>query len=86
MRGRVPGRDHKEGDRHRKDVAREQGLRDVGIECFEVVGGDLGDIDLVVKRMHAARARSLLPRTGRAPLDAGAARPGGRLGQLHAVL
>lgn len=63
--GEYQGLDHKEGDRHRKDVAREQGLRDVGIECFEVVGGDLGDVDLVVKRMHAARARSSF----RAPAD-----------------
>ena len=57
--GEYQGADHKEGERHRRDVAREQALRDVGIECFEVVGGDLGDTDLVVKRMHAARDRSL---------------------------
>jgi hypothetical protein len=57
--GEYQGADHKEGERHRTDVAREQSLRDVGIECFEVVGGDLGDVDLVVKRMRAARARSL---------------------------
>ena len=63
--GEYQGADHKDGDRHREDVAREQKLRDVGIECFEVVGGDLSDIDLVVKRMHAARARALF----RAPAD-----------------
>ena len=57
--GEYQGADHKEGDRHREDVAREQKLRNAGIECFEVVGGDLTDIDLVVKRMHAARRRSL---------------------------
>lgn len=56
--GEYQGADHKEGDRHRNDVAREQKLRDAGIECFEVVGGDLTDVDLVVKRMHAARARA----------------------------
>ena len=63
--GEYQGADHKEGDRHREDVAREQKLRDAGIECFEVVGGDLTDVDLVVKRMHAARARALF----RAPED-----------------
>lgn len=57
--GEYQGADHKDGDRHRADVAREQGLRDVGLECFEVVGGDLSDSDLVVTRMHAARSRSL---------------------------
>ena len=36
-----------------------EALRQVGIECFEVVGGDLSDDGLVVKRMHAARNRSL---------------------------
>lgn len=57
--GEYQGADHKDGERHRSDVAREQALREVGIECFEVVGGDLGDRDLVVERMHAARSRSL---------------------------
>lgn len=56
--GEYQGAEHKDRERHRKDVAREQGLRDAGLECFEVVGGDLGDRDLVVKRMHAARQRS----------------------------
>lgn len=63
--GEYQGAEHKDGDRHRSDVAREQALRDVGLECFEVVGGDLGDRDLVAKRMRAARARSLF----RAPAD-----------------
>lgn len=57
--GEYQGADHKEGERHRDDVEREQKLRDHGLECFEVVGGDLGDRDLVVKRMLAARRRSL---------------------------
>ena len=57
--GEYQGADHKDGERHRKDVAREQALRDVGLEYFEVVGGDLTDTDLVVKRMQAARQRSL---------------------------
>jgi hypothetical protein len=63
--GEYQGAEHKESARHRKDVAREQRMRDVGLECFEVVGGDLADVDLVVKRMHAARSRSLF----RAPAD-----------------
>lgn len=57
--GEYQGADHKDGERHRRDVAREQALRDVGLEYFELVGGDLADTDLVVKRMHAARERSL---------------------------
>ena len=57
--GEYQGAEHKDGARHRKDVAREQGLRDAGLECFEVVGGDLADGDLVAKRMQAARQRSL---------------------------
>ncbi len=56
--GEYQGADHKEGERHRSDVAREQALRDHGLECFEVVGGDLQDRELTVKRMHAARERS----------------------------
>lgn len=62
--GEYQGADHKDGERHRTDVAREQALRDAGIECFEVVGGDLSDVDLVVKRMYAARARSLFRSPG----------------------
>lgn len=57
--GEYQGADHKESARHRDDVAREQRLREHGLECFEVVGGDLQDRELVVKRMVAARRRSL---------------------------
>lgn len=64
--GEYQGADHKEGERHRRDVAREQRTRDVGLECFEVVGGDLQDRPLVVKRMQAARGRSrFLPESER---------------------
>lgn len=56
--GEYQGADHKDGERHRADVAREQALRDHGLECFEVVGGDLQDRDLTVKRMVNARERS----------------------------
>ncbi|NYE35325.1 hypothetical protein F4692_000429 [Nocardioides cavernae] len=65
--GEYQGADHKDGQRHRQDVAREQSLRDHGLECFEVVGGDLADRDLTVARMLAARRRSrFAPAEGRA--------------------
>ena len=57
--GEYQGADHKDGARHRDDVARLQRMRAVGLEVFEVVGGDLSDRDLVVKRMLEARNRSL---------------------------
>ena len=57
--GEYQGAHHKRSDQHRRDVARFQALRDVGLECFEVVGGDLDDVELVVKRMHATHDRSL---------------------------
>jgi hypothetical protein len=63
--GEYQGADHKEGERHRHDVAREQKLRDHGLECFEVVGGDLTDRDLTVKRMVNARERSKFEPEGR---------------------
>ena len=56
--GEYQGADHKDGDRHRLDVAREQRLRDHGLECFEVVGDDVQDRELTAKRMVAARERS----------------------------
>ena len=56
--GEYQGADHKDGPRHRADVAREQRLRDHGLECFEVVGGDLADRPMVARRMLAARARA----------------------------
>lgn len=56
--GEYQGADHKDGQRHRDDVARDQRVRNAGIETFEVVGGDLGDRNLVVKRMLEAHRRS----------------------------
>ena len=69
--GEYQGADHKDGQRHREDVARHERLRAAGIEAFEVVGGDLTDPDLVAKRMHAARDRSpfLAPEARRWTLD-----------------
>ena len=40
--GEYDGADHKEGERHRKDVEREERYRDHGLEYFTVVGGDIG--------------------------------------------
>jgi hypothetical protein len=65
--GEYQGADHKEGEQHRRDVDRDQRLRNAEIETFEVVGGDLTDRDLVVKRMVTARRRSKFrPATQRA--------------------
>jgi hypothetical protein len=65
--GEYDGEDHKDGARHRKDVAREERYRDHGLEYFEVVGGDLRQRHLVVTRMHNARRRAkFLPPESRA--------------------
>lgn len=56
--GEYDGEDHKDGQRHRKDVARELAFRDHGLEYFTVVGGDLRDRPMVVRRMHGARGRA----------------------------
>lgn len=56
--GEYDGAAHKSGRRHREDVAREERFRGVGLEYFEVVGGDLQDRALVAKRISAARERA----------------------------
>ena len=56
--GEYDGVDHKARDRHRRDIAREQRFREHGLEYFSVVGGDLRDTELVVKRIRAARRRA----------------------------
>ncbi len=56
--GEYDGVDHKDRDRHRKDVEREQRYREHGLEYFTVVGGDLRDRDMVARRIHAARSRA----------------------------
>lgn len=56
--GEYDGFHHKEGVQHGKDVAREGRFRDVGLEYFAVVGGDLRDRRLVVRRMLSARSRA----------------------------
>ncbi len=65
--GEYQGEDHKDGQRHREDVEREEKFRDHGLEFFEVVGGDLARRQLVVDRMRNARARAkFLPPESRA--------------------
>jgi hypothetical protein len=56
--GEYDGADHKDGRRHRRDVAREARYRDHGLEYFTVVGGDMRDRNLVVKRMLSTRQRA----------------------------
>jgi hypothetical protein len=56
--GEYDGAEHKDGERHRKDVARELDFRNHGLEYFTVVGGDLGNRDKTVRRMHDACARA----------------------------
>jgi hypothetical protein len=56
--GEYDGADHKDGRRHRKDVAREEVFRDHGLEYFEIVGGDLRNRQLCANRMLSARRRA----------------------------
>jgi hypothetical protein len=65
--GEYQGEDHKDGARHRKDVAREECFRDHGLEYFELVGGDLAQRQVAVDRMLNARRRAkFLPPESRA--------------------
>lgn len=54
--GEYDGADHKDRDRHRRDVAREEGFRNHGLEYFAVVAGD--DDYVAARRMSDARSRS----------------------------
>ena len=65
--GEYQGEDHKDGQRHREDVEREEKFRDHGLEFFEVVGGDLFRRQLVVERMLNARRRAKFLPPSRAP-------------------
>jgi hypothetical protein len=56
--GEYQGEDHKKGPQHRKDVAREEGFRDHGLEFFELVGGDIANRRVAVERMLNARRRA----------------------------
>jgi hypothetical protein len=57
--GEYDGEDHKNAERHRRDVEREARYRDHGLEYFAVVGGEMRRRDLVVDRIHATRRRAL---------------------------
>jgi hypothetical protein len=57
--GEYNGADHKELDRRRLDNAREARFRNVGLEYFDLVEGDLGDRPAVVRRMEQTRRRAL---------------------------
>ena len=56
--GEFSGAAHRDRARHRRDVARDGRFREAGLEPFEVVGADLADRDLVVRRMREARRRA----------------------------
>lgn len=57
--GEYDGGDHADKRRRRRDARREDAFREVGLEPFKVVTGDLDDTDLVVGRMTRARSRAL---------------------------
>ncbi|WP_224124963.1 hypothetical protein [Nocardioides mangrovi] len=56
--GEYAGADHRDGDRHAKDVERAADLRAAGLEIVETVGRDLRDESRVVRRMEQAAARA----------------------------
>ncbi len=56
--GEYVGAVHRTGAQHRRDVARADRFRRVGLEPVEFVGADLDDEDLVTQRIQAARARA----------------------------
>ncbi|WP_143099638.1 hypothetical protein [Nocardioides psychrotolerans] len=64
--GEYAGAHHRDRDRHRSDVRREDLFRRAGLEYVETVGADLRDERLVVERMHAAESRAgLVPKLWR---------------------
>ncbi len=56
--GEFDGKDHRDRQTHRTDVAKEDAYRRVGLEVFHVVGKDIHDRELVVRRMCGAVARA----------------------------
>lgn len=64
--GEFDGSEHRSRSRHRDDLRRDDAFRQVGLEPFRVVGADLGDKALVVRRIAEAIERaktSPYPRT-----------------------
>lgn len=55
--GEYDGSAHRERERHRRDIARLDAFRRVGLECFTVVAGD--SRATVMSRMREARDRAL---------------------------
>jgi hypothetical protein len=56
--GEYDGADHRSAQRQADDVSKEDGYRNVGLECFRIVGRDIENVPLVVRRMRAAVDRS----------------------------
>jgi hypothetical protein len=57
--GEYAGADHRDGERHARDIEREAGLRGVGLEYVEVVSRDLREESRVVSRMQEAASRAV---------------------------
>ena len=57
--GEYAGADHRDIDRHEKDIAREAALRRVGLEYVEVVGRDLRHPERIIRRMEEAAGRAV---------------------------
>lgn len=52
------GAEHRTASRHTRDVAKDEAFRSRRLEVTRVTGRDLRDRELVVRRLHAARARA----------------------------
>ncbi|QWF23759.1 hypothetical protein KM427_08740 [Nocardioides sp. LMS-CY] len=65
--GEHAGADHRDIDRHARDIEREADLRNAGLEYVETVGRDLRDERRVVHRMEQAAARAVHLERGLAP-------------------
>jgi hypothetical protein len=63
--GEFDGAEHRSRRRQRDDARRDDLFRRVGLESFRVVGADLGDVPLVVDRIHAAASRAAASRAPR---------------------
>jgi hypothetical protein len=56
--GEYDGADHRDAGRQADDVGKEDAYRNLGLECFRIVGRDLRDVPLVVRRMQSAVQRA----------------------------
>lgn len=74
--GEFDGSEHRSRSRHRDDLRRDDEFRRAGLETFRVVGADLADTRLVLRRIHEAIQRaeaSGAPRTWRVKNSPGSA-------------